>query len=210
MIGITPSKKTKVLVLGNGVSINDIDFSRLDPSVITFGINRIWLKHIPNYFFFQDPDIIFELEKQPEYLVQLKNKSTIFASDWLRVQAKKNNMTIPQWVKTYDRINKRSFVDSITHGMQILSRSLLNDKSIVFYIAGVPLTWKEPSHFWKELSHDGLNKNGAAWYAPRFDKIFNNFVELRSKGIQIVSVTPESRLNKLFRHENIDNLYSKS
>jgi hypothetical protein len=208
MIGILPSKKTKILVLGNGVSINDIDFSKLDPSIITLGVNRIWLKHYPNYFFFHDTDITIELNNIQEHLINLKEKSKIFASDWLTVQSRKANIAVPDWVTVHPRINKRSFVDSITHSMQILSRNYLTTSNVVFYIAGVPLTWREPSHFWKELEHDGLNKNGPEWYAPRFNKIYENFTELKSKGIQIISVTPESRLNKLFRYENVANLYS--
>jgi hypothetical protein len=50
-------EKLKVLVLGNDPQINDIEFDRLDKNIITLGINRIWLKYIPDYFFFNDYEI---------------------------------------------------------------------------------------------------------------------------------------------------------
>ena len=50
----------KVLIIGNDPTINQIDFSRLDPNVITVGTNRAWLKLIPNYLFFHDIKILDE------------------------------------------------------------------------------------------------------------------------------------------------------
>lgn len=76
-------KELKILVLGNDPQINQIDFSRLDPSVITLGVNRIWLKHIPNFFFFNDFEILKELETKPEVVKALVSKSQCFSSDWL-------------------------------------------------------------------------------------------------------------------------------
>ena len=55
-------QKNKILILGNGADINDIDFSRLDSSFITAGVNRIYKKHIPEYYFIYDlKDIVPEL-----------------------------------------------------------------------------------------------------------------------------------------------------
>ena len=71
-------EKLKVLVLGNDPQINDIDFSRLNKNVVTLGINRIWLKHIPDYFFFNDYEIAQELNNNPEVLAKIQTECTVF------------------------------------------------------------------------------------------------------------------------------------
>lgn len=202
-------EKLKVLVLGNDPQINDIDFSRLNKNVITLGINRIWLKHIPNYFFFNDYDIVDELIDSPEILAQLKQKSFIFSSDWLKRGVRKTSKMIPNWVKVYDRPNKTKYPDSATTAMEIFRSTINRQSQITFYVAGVSLRWKEPSHFWKELGHPGINQHSEDWYLPRFEKMLLNFKHLKGMRYDIVSVNPESNLNRLFRYENIGNLYSK-
>lgn len=203
-------EKLKVLVLGNDTQINDIDFSQISKSVITLGINRIWLKHIPDYLFFNDYAIIDELNRSPEILAQLKQKSFIFSSDWLKNDTRKNKKLIPNWVRVYDRPNKRKYPDSVTTSMEIFRSTLKRQSNITFYVAGVSLRWKEPSHFWKELNHPGVNKHGEEWYLPRFEKMLENFRHLKGMRYEIVSVNPDSNLNRIFRYENIGNLYSKN
>jgi len=199
-------EKLKILVLGNSPHINQIDFTRLPSNVITLGTNRIWLKHAPNYFFFNDYEIIKELNLHPEKLAQLRQNSNIFSSDWLR---RTKGHSIPNWIKIYDRPNKRRYPDSVTTAIELLKLNFFKADQVTFYIAGVSLRWSEPSHFWKELEYAGLNSNDEKWYAPRFEKMLENFKYLRDLQYNIISVTPESNLNKLFRYENIDNLYSK-
>ncbi|CAB4159534.1 hypothetical protein UFOVP699_270 [uncultured Caudovirales phage] len=196
-------KKIKVLVLGNSPQINQINFEKLDPTIITLGVNRIWLKHIPNYFFFHDLIISNELGRYPEILNTLRESSTIISSDWI---TKNKTNEIPEWTKVYPRLFKRHFPDSVTTSIQILSRYVI-DCDITFYVAGVTLTWQEPSHFWKELEYSANNYANRDWYSPRFNMTLNNFKYLKSLKYDIVSVTPNSQLNKVFRYENIENLY---
>jgi hypothetical protein len=199
-------KQNKILVLGNGPQINDISFDLLDTRIKTFGVNRIWLKHYPDYFFFQDPPIIRELELNPIHRAKLIGKSQCFSSDWLR----KHCDYIPKWVTTYERSDKGKFPDSVSIGLKMLTEKYQIDRSkTTFYIAGVNLKWTEPSHFWKELSYSSSNKYGKGWYCMRFNKMFDNFKNLQSLGFNMVSVTPESMLNKIMRYENIENLYVK-
>jgi len=200
--------KTKILVLGNDPQINQIDFDRLDPSVITYGVNRIWLRHIPNYFFFHDKHIFKELLENPEKLAQLQMRSKVFTSDWLKL--KHREVVLPNWIRCYPRIDRYQFVDSVTTGLQILCRNIYSPNNIRFYIAGVSLIWREPSHFWKETEYRSYNQFGPAWYGPRFDRTFANFEKLKTKGFDMVSVNPDSKLNKILRYENISNLYKKS
>lgn len=202
-------KKTKVLVLGNDPQINSIEFDKLDPSVITLGLNRIWLKHVPHYLFFNDIEILTELNRNPEILTQIKSRSIVFSSDWLSLRARKIGAQVPNWVKVFPRHDRYRFVDSASTAIRSLSRNLIGNQHVTYYVAGVSLTWKEPSHFWKDGVYNSVNKYGPDWYLPRFEKMYENFENLRSLEFKIVSVTPNSKLNKLFRYEGIENLYKR-
>lgn len=197
----------KVLVLGNDPQINSIRFDQLSPGIKTLGVNRIWLKYFPDYFFFNDMDIARELEQNPETLVHLKQKSTIFSSDWLR---REKTNRIPTWVKVYERQNKMLFPDSVSTAISLYR--LHYDSRCTFYIAGVALKWQDPSHFWKKdtplpsgVGHSLDNK----WYDPRFEKMEQGFRRLKALGMDLVSVHPNSKLNSFLRYEGIDNLYSR-
>lgn len=196
---------TNVLVLGNDPFINRIAFDKIHPSVITLGVNRIWLKHIPNYLFFHDWNIVLELLNSPEKLSELKTTCNIFSSKYL---FKKNvNMTAPEWIKIYPILNPTLFPDSITNAINHFTSHVYNKSDITFYIAGASLTWQEPSHFWKELDYSARNSADSSWYVPRFKLMLNNFENLQKCGIRMVSVTPNSALNKIMRYEKIENLY---
>jgi hypothetical protein len=202
-------KKYKVLVLGNDPQINQIEFDKLDPSVITLGLNRIWLKYIPNYFFFNDLIISNELSNHPEIFAKLLQNSTIFSSDWIRKGRSTMHPGIPRWTTVYPRKNKRCFPDSATTSIELF-KEVCPNKQYVFYLAGISLTWQDPSHFWKELNINSTHNVGSDWYTPRFESMLDNFKRLKSHGYDIISVSPNSKLNKVFRYENIGNLYRKS
>lgn len=200
------SKKLKVLVLGNSPQINEIDFKKLDPNIITLGVNRIWLKHIPNYFFFQDYEIFKELNDFPEILNSIKNKSFTYSTSWLTNRNRKNK--IPNWIKIYKLSKQLIFPDSITHSIYNLNTFILRNYDITFYIAGVSLIWEDPSHFWKlNTKYKFLNNRDESWYKERFTKIFKNFKCLNSMGYKIISVNKTSLLNELFTYEDINTLY---
>jgi len=201
-------KKTKVLILGNDPQINDIDFDRLDPSIITLGVNRIWLKYIPNYFFFHDWDIVHELNQNPETLAKLRENSTIFSSDWYRF----NKKPIPAWLRLLDRprSKKSNFPDSVTTSMWLFKNHYAEHLECTYYIAGVSLKWQEPSHFWKTIpNYQTKNKFNSVWYNPRFAKTLQNFKALDGARYRMISVNSNSNLNKMMRHESIDTLYLK-
>jgi hypothetical protein len=197
----------RVLVLGNDPQINEIDFSRLQKDVITLGVNRIWLKHIPNYFFFNDFEILKELEKRPDVVKALTSKSRCFSSDWLTF-SKKNSVQVPPWVKVYPRPNPANFPDSVTTAISLFRSQFLMDRTATFYLAGISLKWSEPSHFWKDLNHISLNNHGPAWYEPRFRMILENFRKLVIPRNRLISVHSDSLLNKHYRYEGIENLYT--
>ena len=199
--------KTRVLLLGNDPQINSIEFDRLAPDVVTLGLNRIWLKHIPNYLFFNDFHILKELENLPEIRSNLIQNSTVYSSDWLYHTV--NKKSVPPWVKVHNRINRSRFPDSATTALSLFTQMYSNRQSITYYIAGVSLLWQEPSHFWKELDYSSLNQYDRTWYSTRFLKMFENFRILKNTGISAVSVHPASALNKIFRYESIDTLYKR-
>ena len=194
-----------ILVLGNGPDINNIDFDKIKSSVRTFGVNRIWLKHLPTYYFFHDIDIYKEISNDIK-LNLIKNSST-FTSDWLRPKLKNNT-----WISPYFRFNRRSFPDSVTTGLHILKNNILQQdiSKYTFYFAGINLNWTDPSHFWKDKkykTHKSLNRLNNDWYNSRFDKMFLNFKLLKSYGFNCISVTPDSRLNTIMPFRDISVLY---
>ncbi len=198
----------KVLVIGNDPSVNNIDFSRLDPNITTIGTNRAWLKLIPNYLFFHDPKIFQELENNSDKLEDLKFHSNLIASDWLTIQCSKLKLEKPNYVETYRRPNKTKYVDCVTTAIDIFNRYMFKKKDTVYYIAGVSLRWQNPSHFWKKNPIEGIgNGNDQAWYKTRFDRTYKNFLDLKCSNVKMISVTPDSKLHKLIRYENIANLY---
>jgi hypothetical protein len=198
--------KARVLLLGNSPQINEIQFDRIADDVITLGLNRIWLKYIPKYFFFHDLIISNELSRHPETLAKLIQNSTIFSSQWIR---KNKNNLIPNWTQVYPMPPARQFPDSASLSIQILSKNILKSKNITFYTAGIPLLWQEPSHFWKEINYSASAAGDKQWYDTRFPRMVQNFRVLKNLGYDIVSVTPNSALNKIFRYESIDNLYKR-
>lgn len=201
----------KVLIIGNAPSVDQIDFVKLDPNIITVGANRAWLKLTPNYLFFHDPKIFQELESFPKKLADIKSYSNIISSDWLTIQCSKSRLIQPNWVKCYRRPNRQKYVDCVTTAIDILNRNIFNKRDTVYYIAGVSLRWQNPSHFWKKNPILGIGNHGdQKWYDPRFEKIYKNFIDLKQSGTNIVSVTPDSKINKLFRYENVANLYIKA
>lgn len=196
----------KILVLGNGPQINNIEFNRLDPNIKTLGVNRIWLKHTPDYFFFHDIAILKELDLNPSEKENLLSSSICFSSDWIN----RNRLNIPNRIKTYSRPNRSKFPDSVSTAVEIFGKNIspLHYSKYTFYLAGVNLNWQNPSHFWKTYDSDFLNTHDRSWYEIRFKRMFQNIRNLRSLGFNMISVTPDSNLNKLLRRENIHNLYS--
>ena len=154
---------------------------------------------------FQDADIINELNDDPIIKSKLISKSRCFTSDWYR----HHSVNTPHWLRAYGRTDRRGFPDSVTTGMRLLHERILKDNlsNYTFYIAGVSLKWMDPSHFWKGMDHKALNNKDHDWYKIRFYKMLGNFKKLQGLGFKMISVTPDSNLNKIMRNESINNLY---
>jgi len=193
-----------VLVLGNGPQILDINFEMIKPEVVTLGVNRIWLRFVPDYLFFHDSDVLYEIEKRHDIDF---SKTTLIVSDWLKEPITSIEGRFKRVVKI-NRPRPTSFPDSVSTAIQIFAESIFNNKDIRFYIAGVNLKWIEPSHFWKSIDYsDSMNSHGKDWYDSRFIKMFKNFQHLIKLGYKLQSLTPNSLLNKLMNRSNIEHLY---
>jgi hypothetical protein len=200
----------KILVIGNDPTVNEIDFSKINDEVITLGTNRIWLKLTPDFLFFHDVKIFKEIENNEESFIDLKKNTNIITSDWLKINCRKSKVQFPNYAKLYHRPDRHKFVDCVSTSIEIMDRYILSKRRpVTYYVAGVSLKWSNPSHFWKTHRKNGIGNNGnRSWYEPRFNRMYRNFEMLKKKGFNIISVTPGSRLNKLFRYESIGNLYS--
>jgi len=205
-------RKNRVLVLGNGPQINDIDFGRLDRDIITIGVNRIWVKHIPDYFFFNDHVVLRELNRSENERIKnnLIQNSKCYTSEWIKRDFKER---LPNWLRVYPMSDRSGFPDSVSNAVRIFRDNHLRGLPISdyqFYFAGINLMWTNPSHFWKSESNTFLNQHDKKWYDIRFNLMYKNFEKMKRLDYKMISVTPGSRLNKLMRYESIGNLYSKS
>jgi hypothetical protein len=205
-------RKNRVLVLGNGPQINDIDFGRLDQDIITIGVNRIWVKHYPDFFFFHDYGILHELNRDENEIskIKLTQSSHCYSSEWIK---KTILGPVPSWLRVHPMSDRSAFPDSVSNAVRIFRDNHIRhspSSDYQFYFAGVNLRWTDPSHFWKSENHNFTNKHDRKWYDVRFDRTYGNFEKMKRLDYKMISVTPGSRLNKLMRYESIGNLYSKS
>lgn len=196
-------QRTDVLVLGNSPQINNIDFNLIRRDIITLGVNRIWLKFVPNFLFFHDVELIREIKDHPE--IDFSN-TTLIVSDWLKDSTQDIDSRFKEVLK-FDRKDKRAFPDSVSTAIQIFATDIMPEKKLHFYVAGVLLKWNEPSHFWKSLKHKSSNNHSREWYSNRFPMMFRNFQSLIMLGYVISSVTPNSTLNRICKSYDITHLY---
>jgi len=199
----------KVLILGNSQHIDAINFGKIADDVTVIGVNRIWYKYIPEYLFFSDIIIYNDMiSKGVNFDEKFKN-TTIFTSEWIYKHSRKNKPHIDALlqkpnVKCYDVLKHIAFPDAVSSVVSILSR-YYKDTRTTYYIAGTELRFNQnKNHFWETPVMKGP---GSDWYVPRFNKMFLNWVSFKKTGINIVSVTPKSRLNKLFSYQDISTLY---
>ena len=195
-------RKNKFLIFGTGKDINKISFGKIDKSFITAGVNRIFKKFIPDYYFVYDLDILGPIlpdavkvvythpDKLAEYFRLYKNYKqnfcTYYDADYM-----------PSYVlngKQYDCGH-----GSINYLIRMLNNYLYKDDENIFYIAGVPLL-EGTGHFYDD-NHDTTSVQKA------LDRFYNDFMRLKNMGYNIVSLMKKSKLNDLFPIENIKMIY---
>jgi hypothetical protein len=195
-------KRNNFLILGNGADINEIDFNQIDVSFITGGVNRIYLRYIPEYYYIYDlvnimPDfpikeniIYTHTSKLSEYLRENVNNTDIF-------HAFPCNEYTTEFVIINDKIKCNH--SAINMLIRILNDYLFSTDDNYFYVCGVPLLESE-GHFYDESINHTPQKV--------LDKIYNDFIRLAHRGYKIVSCMKESKLNNLFPNEDKSILYN--
>lgn len=203
----------KVLLIGNSKHVNSIEFDKLNNSLITIGANRIWYKYIPNYLAFTDPEIYMEMiDKKINIQEHFKN-CNIISNDWFMKKAKneiKQEIRKSNVVAFYSVLQYLVFPDTVSCALMSYHNYIkdTNIKNPIYYVAGVELRYdSKNNHFWTGDKHVRNNRN-EAWYTPRFNKMFNNWLRFKQLGLNIISVTPGSRLNEIFPYQDIKTLYT--
>jgi hypothetical protein len=200
----------KFLVIGTGSDINDIDFKRIDKSFITAGVNKVYKKVIPDYFYIYDlkdvlvdpnknhlelPDEIKTVyctpDKLYEYFYQTRNYKQHFCTYYDKDYTPEFNLH----GKTYECNHS-----SINYLMRALNDYLYAGEENIFYMIGVPLL-ERIGHFYDDIDKPIPTTQ------KMLDRFYNDFIRLKDLGYKIISLMTESRLNDLFPKENIEIIY---
>lgn len=196
----------KFLILGTGADINDIDFDRIDDSFITAGVNRIYEKFIPEYYYIYDlkdvlikdgiavslPEGIHTICTHPDKLYEYMSK---------RKNYKQNFFTYydPLYTATFTHNGDEYECNqsSINYLIRMLNDRFFSGGDNVFFLAGVPLL-ESVGHF-----YSGTGKTTQVV----LNRFYNDFIRLKNLGYNIFSIMKESKLNDLFPTEDINMIY---
>jgi len=189
------------LILGNGADINELDFDKIDEGLITAGVNRIYMKFMPEYYYIYDlvdimpdfPDkecrIITHTSKLQQYLHDTVNNTNVFMSYPMPEYTQKFVLNGQEYKCNHSSVNML---------IRILNNYIYKGFENIFYICGVPLL-ENIGHFYD----DSINKTSQ----KVLDKIYNDFIRLKHNGHKIISCMKKSLLNELFPVENKEILY---
>lgn len=196
-------QKNKILILGNGADINDIDFSRVDSSFITAGVNRIYKKHIPEYYFIYDlKDIVPELPDTVTNIHTVKNKYEELLRDNTKDLTNKtfiineyNNYS--KVFNIHDAVLDCNF-SAVNYLIRLLDDIIYKDDINYFYICGCPLL-ESVGHFYDESINATPQKT--------LDNIYKDFLRLAYKKYNMISLMKQSKLNNILPVYDKDILY---
>lgn len=197
------NQKNKILLLGNGADINDIDFTKIDDSFIIAGVNRIYKKYIPEYYFIYDLiEIMPEIPDNVTTIHTVKNKYHQYIE---HDTSDKRNKTFvindysyyTQIFNIQDKVLQCNF-SPVNFLIRLIDDILFMNDVNYFYIAGVPLL-ENVGHFYDE----SINKTEQ----KTLDKIYNDFLRLAYKNYHMISVMKESKLNNILPVIDKDILY---
>ena len=191
----------KFLILGTGEDINDIDFTRLDSDFITAGVNRIFYKYIPDYYYVYDLDIIQDLiPDEIEHIYTHPDK--LYQAASLKKNYKQNFTTY--YDKNYTpeyQVNGKRFDcghGSVNYLIRMLNNLIYPSDDNKFYLCGVPLL-EDVGHFYED---DKTTTNQKV-----LDRFYNDFLRMKSLNYNIVSLMEKSKLNDIFPIEKKEVLY---
>lgn len=197
----------KFLILGTGADINDIDFSNIRGDLITAGVNRIYEKIIPNYFFVYDMPEFMPYMVQDEKAEKIKTIYTHpgqlnkYFQKGFSYKFNYNTYYDPEYIPsyTYNGIHYDCGHGSINYLIRMLNDHLYRDQKNIFYIAGVPL-FEDIGHFYDDEGKTTSKQDV-------LDRFYNDFLRLHKRCYCMVSVMKKSKLNELLPIEDINIIY---
>jgi len=201
--------KKRVLILGNDKTLNDLKNVKFKDDVVIVGINRAHEIIKTNYTFFSDFVIFNEIYKKENGDLKKIKEYNLVASNWINRHGK--NVT-KKWeqqnlIKIHNRQNEQAFPDSVTFGIEYFNN--LFKGNVTFFVYGVSLQYdKIENHFWTNKISNNRDpvQLTKAWCEPRYKKTYENFNKLKKENINIISVSKNSKINKLFKYQDINDL----
>lgn len=190
------------LIFGTGADINNIDFSRLRKDFIIVGVNRIFEKIIPDYYY------VYDLKTLISYIPN--TIKTIYTHPAKLKECFDNNLNYNfNYVTYYDKDYMPSYVyegghfdcghGSVNYLLRMLNNYLFEGQKNTYYLAGVPLL-EGMGHFYQDVE-------ATTSVQIALDRFFNDFLRLKRLGYNIKSVMENSRLNEIFPVEDINIIY---
>jgi hypothetical protein len=199
-----------ILLFGNGPEINNIDFESLDyvrngnSDIVTAGVNRIWRRYMPDYFFFIDGDIVRELIAKS---VQRPEGSEWFSSDFLFKNEGRPG-TPDETEQFYEYFQTNSIhllprpwqhtrrLNSMLWSIIYLNKFIFFKEKCRFYLFATPLriVEKDDHHFWAKDT-DTIYQLTPDRMEGYFRSHVRGLQELSSAGYDIYSATADSLAN---------------
>ena len=192
----------KFLVLGTGDDINNINFDKIDNDYIIAGVNRIYEKIIPDYYFVYDvkelmpiiSDDIKLIYTHPAKLAEYYRERNDYTKSFHTYYDPEYTPGFKMDGKHYDCGH-----GSINYLLRLLNNYLFNGQENVFYLAGVPLL-EGKGHFYGKRENETTLQSA-------LNRFYNDFLRLKKFGYNIVSLMQESKLNELFPTEDLNIIY---
>ena len=222
------------LILGNGPSLVTIDWDLLaNTRLNVIGINRSYLEYpAHDYLFVQDPIIVLELLDggySDDDIRDMNIHTTNYFSRRMQIDKRKKRMTDTEFklLANYLRnrvihtIRKQAFPAhspfTVPHVISYFVHNDIrqNDKDIVFYLSGLELTHSSSdNHFWQNKYEELSRLTGTGGSNKRqLLRQYSVFRRLKLKQQQhrfrLVSVTPKSKLNKLYPYKPTTEILGK-
>lgn len=193
------SKRKEILVFGGAPDINDFPFDKIPDDVVTYGVNFIWMKYVPNYIFFID-DVVSKaiLAKNPNHF----NNTTILIPQ-KRQHNPHTRKLIGSKVKTriVGGIKLRNSISAVLEYIINIHRNEL----ITIYIAGVQCVFDPKNHhFTKDIKtywgkRASTTSAALSWYKPRFKILYDTIRIMvnKNKNVEFINITPNSKLKNI-------------
>lgn len=203
-------KVKNVVIFGTSPFLDKLDFNKIEElrnkkDIVFAGVNRIFYKFQPDYFFFMDGDIIEELKENG---IQRDSNSRWLTSEFLygnsqcRISREKYaSYSAKQKIEELDinfekSTNRKS---SLLWLMCYLQNFEFKDYLCKFYLVGVELKTSNVHYFGHKTNKNRPGNTLSTQYISQYKGIG----EFLQKGFHIMSLNPNSKVNELVPFINI-------